>query len=88
MVLISQEATRVISPKEYTDKQISVLRSILNNNVVSMEAVFSKIKQLEDQIRILKLEQEVLVSENKELKQDIHVIKCNAKAKQVSLEAF
>ena len=88
MVLVSQEATGVISNKEYTDKQISVLRSVLNNNVVSMEAVFSKIKQLDDQLRVLKLEHEVLVSENKELKQEIHVIKSNSKAKQSFLEEF
>lgn len=88
MVLVSSKDQTTDSPKEYTDKQISVLRAILNNNVVSMEAVFSRIKQMEDSVRVLKFELSELISENKVLKQQLHDLRCSQKTKQYNLEDF
>ena len=78
----------LLQSKEYTDKHITLLRQILNNNINSMDAVFKKIKDLDDTLRILKFDYEVLLEENKFLKAEIHTLKVNSKVKQSSLEGF
>ena len=91
--MLSQEQTvqkdQTLSlSQQYTDKQVTLLRATLYNNINSVDVIAKKIKELEDSMRVLKLEQEVLVSENKQLKQDIHVIKVNAQSKQSYLEGY
>lgn len=91
--MLSQEQSVQKDPilslsQEYTDKQVTLLRATLYNNINSVDVITKKIKDLEDTLRILKFDYEVLLNENKQLKQDIHEIKLNAKSKQTYLEGF
>lgn len=82
------ESQEVQSCKAYTDKHISLIRQQLNTNVLSMDALYKKMKSLEEAQIINKFNFDLLLQENKELKQEIHVLKVNSKVKQSSLEGF